>query len=309
MDKKTIKDLLAGRLTKSQRKSVVEWIPIDKEIRKEWDECVKKEANPEIKEQIWEKVKIKCNLEKKNQVLVELRWIYIAASFALLLAIGGLWKTSKVPPTHDEYINIVATQSQVYTLPDSSKVWMEAGSSIRYAKAFNQNRKVWLSGNSLFEVVSQNGLPFQVYIPKAMIEVKGTCFDIRQDPTDKKNEIVLYNGKVSFIPENNKEIKMMPHQKITHNVENGEILQENIKNIEWENGRFYFKELPLPQLIETINNMYFSDIRLEVNNQEIKSAFTGYIRYEESLEEVIQKICYSLSLHVQKRENQLIISK
>lgn len=72
MDKKTIKDLLAGRLTKSQRKSVVEWIPIDKEIRKEWDECVKKEANPEIKEQIWEKVKIKCNLEKKNQVLVEL---------------------------------------------------------------------------------------------------------------------------------------------------------------------------------------------------------------------------------------------
>ena len=209
----------------------------------------------------------------------------------------------------NEYIKIVAVQNELYILPDSSKVWMKKGSSIQYNKAFNEQRDVWLSGSSLFEVTTQNGHPFRVYIQKAMIEVKGTCFDIHQDSEMKKNEIILYNGKINFTPENNEEIEMSPHQKITHYIEKREILKENIKNMDWEDGKFYFKELPLPQLIETINTMYNSHIRLKVNNQVIKSAFTGNIRYEESLEEVLHKICYSLDFNFQNQDNELIIYK
>ncbi|WP_218049165.1 FecR family protein [Bacteroides acidifaciens] len=209
----------------------------------------------------------------------------------------------------NEYVKIVAVQNELYILPDSSKVWMKKGSSIQYNKAFNEQRDVWLSGSSLFEVTTQNGHPFRVYIQKAMIEVKGTCFDIHQDSEMKKNEIILYNGKINFTPENNEEIEMSPHQKITHYIEKREILKENIKNMDWEDGKFYFKELPLPQLIETINTMYNSHIRLKVNNQVIKSAFTGNIRYEESLEEVLHKICYSLDLNFQNQDNELIIYK
>ncbi len=310
VDKKSlIKSLLSGRLTKKQRKDFADLEPIDIEIRKQWDESGNRPVDMEIKEQIWKKVRSQCEGKKENQVLVELRWYFAAASLALLLTIGGLWMNSTEESIPDKYVKIVAEQNGLYILPDSSKVWMKKGSSIQYNKAFNEQRNVWLSGNSLFEVKTQNGHPFRVYIQKAMIEVKGTCFDIRQDETMKKNEVVLYNGKISFTPDNKAKIEMYPHQKIIHDAENGEVSPQNIKNMDWENGKFYFKELPLSQLIETINNMYNSDIKLEVNDQEIKSAFTGYIRYEEPLEEVLQKICYSLSLNVQKQNNKLIIYK
>ena len=102
---------------------------------------------------------------------------------------------------------------------------------------------------------------------------------------------------------------MFPSPKIVYRTEEGEISKENIKNIDWENGKFYFKELPLIQLIGTINNMYNSHIRLDVDSQQIKSAFTGNIRYEESLKEVLQKICYSLDMRLREQENELIIYK
>ena len=307
--KRLIKSLLSGGLTKKQRREFADLEPVDIEIRKQWDESGNSLVNMEIKEQIWKKVKNRCECKKRNQVPVELRWYLVAASLALLLIIGGLWMNTEEKGMQNEYIKIVAVQNELYILPDSSKVWMKKGSSIQYNKAFNEQRDVWLSGSSLFEVTTQNGHPFRVYIQKAMIEVKGTCFDIHQDSEMKKNEIILYNGKINFTPENNEEIEMSPHQKITHYIENREILKENIKNMDWEDGKFYFKELPLPQLIETINTMYNSHIRLKVNNQVIKSAFTGNLRYEESLEEVLHKICYSLDLNFQNQDNELIIYK
>lgn len=307
--KSLIKSLLSGGLTKKQRREFADLEPVDIEIRKQWDESGNSLVNMEIKEQIWKKVKNRCECKKRNQVPVELRWYLVAASLALLLIIGGLWMNTEEKGMQNEYIKIVAVQNELYILPDSSKVWMKKGSSIQYNKAFNEQRDVWLSGSSLFEVTTQNGHPFRVYIQKAMIEVKGTCFDIHQDSEMKKNEIILYNGKINFTPENNEEIEMSPHQKITHYIEKREILKENIKNMDWEDGKFYFKELPLPQLIETINTMYNSHIRLKVNNQVIKSAFTGNIRYEESLEEVLHKICYSLDLNFQNQDNELIIYK
>lgn len=307
--KSLIKSLLSGGLTKKQRREFADLEPVDIEIRKQWDESGNSLVNMEIKEQIWKKVKNRCECKKRNQVPVELRWYLVAASLALLLTIGGLWMNTEEKGMQNEYVKIVANQNELYILPDSSKVWMKKGSSIQYNKAFNNQRDVWLSGSSLFEVTTQNGHPFRVYIQKAMIEVKGTCFDIHQDSEMKKNEIILYNGKINFTPENNEEIEMSPHQKITHYIEKREILKENIKNMDWEDGKFYFKELPLPQLIETINTMYNSHIRLKVNNQVIKSAFTGNIRYEESLEEVLHKICYSLDLNFQNQDNELIIYK
>ena len=51
---------------------------------------------------------------------------------------------------NDEFIMVIAQQNQMHVLPDSTKVWMESGSSIKYTKAFNKKREVWLEGNSFF---------------------------------------------------------------------------------------------------------------------------------------------------------------
>ena len=224
------------------------------------------------------------------------------------MTIGGFWLTFKGDKIANELIKITAQQNQMYTLPDSSKVWMEPGSSIQYTKAFNKERKVWLSGNSLFEVYKHEGSTFQVYIDKAFIEVKGTCFHIKQTDAEK-NEITLFRGKIEFnIESTGQKTVMKPLQRVIYNPRNAEMRVEQITNIKWENGKYNFTDIPLQELISIINQMYNSDVTLAkgINHE---SAFTGSIRYDEPLEDVVNKICFTLNLNKEEHANKIIIKK
>lgn len=304
--KSLIKSLLSGRLTKKQRREFADLEPVDIEIRKQWNESGNSLVNVEIKEQIWKKVKNRCEYKERNQVPVELRWYFAVASLALLLTIGGFWLKLNGDKIADEFIKITAQQSQMYTLPDSTKVWMEPGSAIRYAKTFDKDRKVWLSGNSLFEVYKHEGSTFQVYIDKAFIEVKGTCFHVKQTNAEK-NEITLFNGKIEFnVEATGQRTIMKPLQKVIYNPSNAETRIEQIANIKWENGKYNFTDIPLQELISIINQMYNSYVILDKGlNHE--SAFTGSIRYDEPLEDVVNKICFTLNLNKEEHANRIII--
>ena len=304
--KSLIKSLLSGRLTKKQRREFADLEPVDIEIKKQWDESGNSLVDVEIKEQIWKKVKNRCEYKERNQVPVELRWYFAAASLALLLTIGGFWLKLNGDKIADEFIKITAQQSQMYTLPDSTKVWMEPGSAIRYAKTFDKDRKVWLSGNSLFEVYKHEGSTFQVYIDKAFIEVKGTCFHVKQTNAEK-NEITLFNGKIEFnVEATGQRTVMKPLQKVIYNPSNAETRIEQIANIKWENGKYNFTDIPLQELISISNQMYNSYVILDKGlNHE--SAFTGSIRYDEPLEDVVNKICFTLNLNKEEHANRIII--
>ncbi len=301
-----IKSLLSGRLTRKQRKDFADLEPINIEIRKQWNESGNRHVSVEIKEQIWEKIKDRCDYKKRNQVLVKLGRYCVAASLALLLTIGGFWLKSNGDKIEDEFIKITAQQSQMHTLPDSTKIWMEPGSAIKYAKRFDKDRKVWLSGNSLFEVCKHKKSIFQVYIDKAFIEVKGTCFHVKQTNTER-NEITLFNGKIEFnVEANGQRIVMKPLQKMIYNPTNAETRIEPIANIKWENGKYNFIDIPLQELISIVNQMYNSDVILDqcINHE---SAFTGSIRYDEPLEDVVNKICFTLNLNKEEHANRIII--
>ena len=307
--KRLIKSLLSGRLSKKQRKAFADLESVDIEIKKQWNESGNRAADMAIKEQIWKKVKTKCEYRKNNRVLVELRPYLAAASVAILLLIGGLWMIlGDNKAEMNELVRIEAQQSMMYILPDSTKVWMKPGSSIQFAKDFNKDRKVWLSGNSLFEVYKHEGSTFQVYIDKAFIEVKGTCFHIKQTDAEK-NEITLFRGKIEFnIESTGQKTVMKPLQRVIYNPRNAEMRVEQITNIKWENGKYNFTDIPLQELISIINQMYNSDVTLAkgINHE---SAFTGSIRYDEPLEDVVNKICFTLNLNKEEHANKIIIKK
>lgn len=71
--KSLIKSLLSDRLTIKQRKSYAELISVDKEIKKQWNDSGNRIGDERIKLQIWKKVKVRCNHQKKYKVLAELR--------------------------------------------------------------------------------------------------------------------------------------------------------------------------------------------------------------------------------------------
>lgn len=191
-------------------------------------------------------------------------------------------------------------------LPDSTKVWMQPGSSIRYAKAFKQDRRIWLEGNSLFEVHKYQGSTFQVYIDGAFIEVKGTCFLVKQEDAHC-SEITLFEGKIEFnIPSTRQKTVMRPLQKLIYNSADSQTQIDDIANISWENGRYNLKNVPLAQLIQIVSQMYHVDIFLHGVHKD-NSSFSGSIHYNEPLDNVLKKICFSLNLNIRKVNDRIIL--
>ena len=183
---------------------------------------------------------------------------------------------------------------------------MQPGSSIRYAKTFARDRKVWLEGNSLFEVRKHQGNTFQVYINDAFIEVKRTCFLVKQEDAHR-SEITLFEGKIEFnVPSTRQKTVMRPLQKLIYNSVDSQTQIDNIANISWENGRYNFKDVPLAQLIQIVSQMYHTDILLQGVRKD-ESSFSGSIHYNEPLDKVLNKICFSLNLNIRQTDDRIVL--
>lgn len=303
--KKLVKDILSGKLNKAKIKEYAGMKPVEKEIEKQWEYAGKSPVSLEVKENIWKAVKKSCKLEPTGTIHIKF-WQLISAAAVILLVIGSFWHISVNRNSMEEFVEIIARGNEYHILPDSSKVWMQPGSHIRYCKAFDNDRKVWLQGNSLFEVHKHAGSKFRVYIDRAYIEVKGTCFLVKQNDATK-NEITLFHGAIEFNVElTGQKTELKPLQKILYNPVTAQTQMEEIKNINWHDGKYKFTDIPLVKLIETVNQMYGSSITIDesVSNE---SAFTGSIRYDEPLEDVISKICFSLNLRYEQHNNEMII--
>jgi transmembrane sensor len=111
------------------------------------------------------------------------------------------------------------------TLPDGSKVWLNAGSSLSYNKDFGDEiREVDLSGEAFFEVVPATStvtaqrIPFIIHTRHIDVRVLGTSFNVKSYPGDKKTETSLVHGKVEvLILKPNKKIVLRPNEKLIVN--------------------------------------------------------------------------------------------
>lgn len=71
-------------------------------------------------------------------------------------------------------IGLIGTRSAL-TLPDSTLIWLNSGSSLKYPKGFgNRNRKVYLKAEAYFEVKSDVSRPFIVQSSTLQAKATGT---------------------------------------------------------------------------------------------------------------------------------------
>src|SRR5690606_13240443 len=81
-------------------------------------------------------------------------------------------------------------------LPDGTKVWLNAASSLRFPTAFTgKERRVELSGEAYFEV-AKSGIPFLVNSAGQQIEVLGTHFNVMAYEDEASIKTTLLEGSV-----------------------------------------------------------------------------------------------------------------
>lgn len=143
-------------------------------------------------------------------------------------------------------------------LPDGTKVWLNAASSISYPAYFTGNeRQVTVTGEVYLEVAKDMTHPFIAAITGHKgIEVLGTGFNINAYGDEGKIITTLIEGRIRMSGSN---VILNPGQQAVESV-NGQLSVIGEANTEketaWKNGIFYFEDASLPLVMKQLERWY-----------------------------------------------------
>jgi transmembrane sensor len=142
------------------------------------------------------------------------------------------------------------------TLPDGSKVWLNAASSITYPTTFNgSTREVSMTGEAYFEVAKNRSKPFVVKTTKEEIRVLGTEFNVNAYEDEAAMKTSLLEGSVKI---GNKTLR--PGQAYI----SGHVVQTNTQqDVAWKNGYFNFDKADLPAVLRQLSRWYDIEVKYE----------------------------------------------
>lgn len=178
-------------------------------------------------------------------------------------------------------------------LPDGSKVWLNAASSITYPAAFNTNeRRVVLTGEAYFEVASKvrnrKKLPFIVETAKQKIEVLGTRFNVNAYDDEHSTKTTLLEGKVKVVTENETVI-LKPSQQFNIDQEGISTRKVDVEPaVDWKNGDFIFAEENIKSIMRKIGRWYNVEIAYDTDVPD--EILSGNISRNRNLSEVLRML-------------------
>lgn len=174
-------------------------------------------------------------------------------------------------------------------LPDGTKVWINAGSSLTFPTVFTgSERSVQLKGEAYFEVAHNQKMPFRVEAGEQVVEVLGTHFNVMAYPDETSVNTTLLEGSVRVI-KGSKSRLIKPGQQ--SRVDNGdiEIIAADTQAVTaWKDGYFVFKNEDLNSIMRKISRWYNVDIKYEGYSG--GKTFGGKIARSRNLSEVLKML-------------------
>ncbi len=158
-------------------------------------------------------------------------------------------------------INTLTTakgQTYILTLPDQSRVWLNAASTLTYTAALMEHgvRRIRLSGEAYFEIAKDKAHPFVVESGDQQVEVLGTHFNVNAYPNEKVFRTTLLEGSVK-ISENGQTKILAPGNQAA--ISNGDIKMSKVDTelaVAWKSNNFTFDRLDIKEIMRTIERWY-----------------------------------------------------
>ncbi|QEH41912.1 FecR family protein [Chitinophaga sp. XS-30] len=192
-------------------------------------------------------------------------------------------------------------------LPDETKVWLNAASSIRYPTAFTGNeRSVQITGEAYFEVAKNKARPFSVNVnDQVRIVVLGTHFNIKAYDNEASANTTLLEGAV-MIASGGKEQRIKPGQQAR--VSNGAIHVMNDVDMQqvtaWKDGYFNFNGASLQDVMRQLERWYDIDVHYQGNIPHL--TFDGELPVTLQLSQVL-KILHKVEVKYRIEEGKRLI--
>jgi len=192
------------------------------------------------------------------------------------------------------------------TLPDNSRVWLNAASSITYPTAFTgKDRVVKITGEAYFEVTHNDRQPFRVQAGDQSIEDIGTSFNVNAYADEPGVRTTLVAGKVKVT--NGTAVRMLtPGQQAQSRGNDLEMVPhaDLAQALAWKNGAFAFRDADLSTVMRQLARWY--DIDVEYEGPVPTGHFDGEIGRSLTLNQVLQGLA-NTRIHYTIVDNHKII--
>ena len=204
------------------------------------------------------------------------------------------YKLLNQKPTELLFNNITTPRGGQYKviLSDGSKVWLNAGSSLRFPAGFaGTERKVELTGEAYFEVAKNASMPFKVAIAgKGEVEVLGTHFNVNAYSDEATVNTTLIEGRVKVTGLSISESRIInPGEQAKVNNDGQITINKNADTeqaMAWRNGIFNFNNADLRTVFRQLSRWYDVDIKFKGPVPERQ--FNGEIQRDLKLEQVLK---------------------
>ena len=304
----------AGELSKEERKALLQKAFSDQELKSEMMKYQHLQSlmnlHPQEKNELLGRESLKCFMEARQAEKRKRLFFYFLryAAIVFVCIVSTWWITFSfvgtdiLQPVVAQELSVPAGQRAHILLPDGSKVWVNAASTLSYPSVFGDERRVKLTGEAFFEVAKGNK-PFIVSTGKVDVKALGTQFNVFNYPKEELAVALLEGSVRIYRPE-------CERQGVILTEDNGRFLISSIdKNpIIWKEGLYAFDKQKLKDILKKLELYY--DVRILVKNPSIlEYEYTGKFRQRDGVMEVLRIIQKIHPFKIEQKEdtNEIIL--
>jgi ferric-dicitrate binding protein FerR (iron transport regulator) len=197
------------------------------------------------------------------------------------------------------------------TLPDGTKVWLNAASSIKFPASFAalKERRVFLNGEAYFEVSKDKAHPFIVKSASQEVEVLGTHFNVNAYAGEPNTKTTLLEGAVKVAGNDGQSQTIKPDQQAVLSADGIKVFPVVAETyIDWTEGSINVRKEDLRSIMRKVSRWY----NVEVEYQGVENdgqTFTAYVSRRQNLSLVLDALAKVTNLKFKITGNKIIVSK
>lgn len=279
---------IKGEATEEEKRKVIQWLDENPEHIREY-----KAMHKLYDISLWSQPEaIGEERDSRKNVIRRLSLEFLKIAAALLIGLAAAWQLfyNEMDAPHTQTFYAPTGQRAELTLADGTKVWLNAGSTLRFPDRFDKDsRNVELDGEGYFDVTHDKDRPFTVQTKKFAIHVLGTEFNVRAYSNSDSYETALIEGSVEVtMDQSERSVRLKPNEVLS--MDKGKLTMGTISDhnyFRWKEGLFCFENETVAGLIEKIEIYY--DVHIDMQNKSLLNhRYSGKFRIKDGVEHVLK---------------------
>ncbi|WP_165793043.1 FecR family protein [Sphingobacterium haloxyli] len=217
--------------------------------------------------------------------------------------------------TNDIQIATVTTpragQYQV-TLPDGSKVWLNAASTLTYPTQFSgDERRVELKGEGYFEVKafrSSISMPFIVATGEQEVKVLGTQFNVKAYQDETAIQTTLVEGKVRITTAQGTPLDLSPGMQSNLEGQRLSVTKVNTEDYTaWKEGLIVLERQSIADILQQLERWYDVEFTCQKGTNLPSKTLSGEVFRDLPLSVLLQALEEQTNLRFERKERRIMV--